>query len=169
MSRAPDSVFPRTNSVYNAHGLTVREFFAARAPHTIPEWFEPKLRQRPVVPAAPELPDHELFTDISARNYIYNIVEKWRRDYHQGHVYSLGDIHPFPDSVDTGKLAALIKIARPALVMFEEYWTGYREDIEKWTIEREKARVAQWPWTWSDMVLDAEGLLKRAEDPGVRA
>ena len=142
-------------------GMSIRAYFAARAPSIIPAWFEPVMPPEPQSP--PEHPDLSGIPEfegppddmaaLSRRNYIYNIANGWSRD----SCYSLADIMPSSARTDDN-LRALLELGRPALSQFEDNWNGYREELAEWRREREIARVAQWPWAWADLVLSAESV-----------
>lgn len=133
-----------------AEGLTIREYFAARAPHDIPDWFEPVMRPRPLPPAA-SIEALSNFKEAGLNrgwpiDRIQRQVDNWRHD----PCYSLADV-----AAPTLQEREVYERARPLLVLYEERWTEFREADSEWQIERQEARVGQWPWAWADLVLQS--------------
>lgn len=125
-----------------------------RAPHEIPEWFQPAgVPLKPSPPPVLSLPV-ELFPDdfpdgVSKRNYILNLASSWRRD----PCFSLADYLPVQED-----LRVLVDRARPLLAAYEEAVNGFAEDVEEWQFAYDIQRVAEWPWAYADFVMAAEDM-----------
>ena len=116
-----------------SEGMTLRQYFAARAPHQIPEWFAPT---GPSMPKAPDLPA----LGDKARSFLMN----WKAD----PIFDLGP------AADEWLQHALISIEdHAALRVYEPAWTAYVDAHAAWERDRLRQRIAQWPWAWADLVL----------------
>jgi hypothetical protein len=125
-------------------GLTIREYFAARAPHDIPPWFTPTLAPMPKAPPVGiDLTAYVLSRDEV--DMVVFLVDGWRRD-------PCFDLATYAYTDRPDRTAVLDRI-RPALAQYEAVWNGYREAHVAWHDESQRQRVAQWPWAWADLVL----------------
>jgi hypothetical protein len=123
MSWLEDSVFPQIGE----SGIDTLTYFAARAPHDAPTWFQPVMPARPALPEIPgELPD-----------LTRELLHGWRQD----PCWDAG-VH----SRVKGYPAAVAWIAATHLA-----WQARNA----WDRDRKIQAVAQWPWTWARLVLDA--------------
>jgi hypothetical protein len=121
-------------------GITAREYFAARAPREIPGWFMPELPPRPVPPSTAlnfEL-DEGANDNVVARQLAQQAADTWRRD----PCYELSAVRgqSYPN----------------AFAAYEATWTAHHDSLVAWELQREQQRIAQWPWTWADLVLGAQ-------------
>lgn len=119
------------NDVSMTSELSLRDYFAAHAPQKIPEWFIPKMPDRPTAPRRPSMGKDELNDRIAS----------WLRD--DGGV----DLVAFFEDVD---------LPAPEIQVLWNYQEDRREwfeAVEQWEQLRFIERVAQWPWFWADRVL----------------
>lgn len=160
--------FPRPGDSYSQSdsqdGMTLRQYFAARAP-SIPAWFEPTMREQPKAPPpTPVLDGIPIFADnefarpgrdmeaLSRRNYIINTACSWQRDPHWDLPLEDGQ---YPDAT-AADVRGLWDAARPALRAFVNAWQEYWAANAAWECDERRERVAQWPWAWADLVLGAQ-------------
>lgn len=139
-SRAPrDPAFPLPPHGYEKNmgvqamrrreGMTMLEAFALRAPTAVPDWFQPE------VPAPAPLPDVD--PPAALPDNVRFILDGWRRDSEESLSEDFLNEHP-------------------AARAWHDAWT------ETWRAQSVRgdllyrARMAQWPWAWARMVLDAQ-------------
>jgi hypothetical protein len=111
-------------------GMSVREYFAAHAPHGIPDWFKPEMAD------APNPPTLRPCSDQAVR-----LAENWRSD----PCYDLDDA--------ARERTDLSRMDLQSLRAYEHAMRVYRAARQLWEEERERQKVAQWPWAWADLVL----------------
>jgi hypothetical protein len=149
-----NSAFPVSPSVcLGQEGLTIRAYFAARAPRRIPKWFEPTMREKPPAPPVRvnltgiplfEGPDDDIDA-LSRRNSIQNALDGWRRD----PCWDLASMTRYQPE--------LYEAAKERVEAYEHDWQTYWNGLVDWQRERQRERVAQWPWAFADLVLAAGG------------
>jgi len=130
-------------------GMSLRQYFAARAPHEIPEWFEPTPpREMPLAPPTDWAYGHPGVARGDARHaFIQKAADDWRRD----------------PVFDVETLDGWTESERHILANYVARWNAYWREHAAWEAEVAQARVAQWPW--ADLVLAGADLVLAAAEP----
>ncbi len=150
-----------------------RSQFAMRAPHEIPTWFEPAMPPRPKVLPPPL---ESTFVDSFPEP-----VRKAARDamfyFREGMLsidYEAEDVVQQQEQAVADIIAASPGwnlVSKDELITGKDIIARFRAQLEaedardvskraarEWGDERNRQRIAQWPWAWADLVLEAEGV-----------
>lgn len=158
-----DQAFPVRPSSYapGNDGLLTLAYFAARAPHAIPDWFEPVTESKP--PDAPHAPDIPELSPTDYSGFIANRLRDIRigdEDGSSDAAQAIDEINQrFPRPDGTPRLTEDDCITIHAYSVQCEEWREARDQAVatrlQWDRERERQRVAQWPWAWAHLVIAA--------------
>lgn len=108
-------------------GVSKLEYFAARAPHEVPEWFKPVMpdqapKQTTIIPRRN---NHTPLTPSEMRH-----LGSWMKD-------PIFDLEPeYSD--------------------FRDEVISFWDATKNWNKEKQVQTVIQWPWAWAKMVLEAK-------------
>ena len=108
-------------------GLSKLEYFAARAPYEVPEWF------KPVMPEPPKAPG---FPPISGFYEAFEIWKNWEGE----------------DGWEAGIHPGTASMVREHVSENEKY----REKRNAFAVESYRQTLSQWPWAWARAVLEAK-------------
>lgn len=112
---------------YTIEGMTLRQYFAARAPHEIPAFF------KPVMPPEPE--------------------SRWLNQ-DTGEQAEKHEIESLDFKIT--KTSPKLGIGTEAKMNGEKFDNVNFPLIEAWHEAYKIQRFAQWPWFWADMVIGAQ-------------
>lgn len=114
----------------------LRNNLAANAP-TVPDWFVPEMPKRPKRPRQPDLGSQEL----------NHTIYRWLHD-------PVCDLEfMFCDPL-TGTYSIGDEVRR-TLRDYESALASWQDERTRWEYERERQRLAQWPWAYARMVVEA--------------
>jgi hypothetical protein len=113
-------------------GRDMTEDFALRAPEP-PYWFRPVMTERPVRPRRPSLDNG---------GELDRIIDAWHRDDCGNSLREFFSVGLSPDEADL-------------VLEYELELESWQDELNQWELERERQRLAQWPWEYARLVMEA--------------
>lgn len=124
-SEAP--AFPVQVGMLQYGGISTLEYFAARAPREVPDWFAPVMGKTPEAPGYPPIKG---FSEAFESWENWEGEEGWDKDINPG-------------------TASMVR-------QFVSENADYRKKLKEFAEEKYRQTIAQWPWAWAKMVLEAK-------------
>jgi hypothetical protein len=112
-----------------ARGMTLRDYFAARAPAEIPAWYD----YRPRDPRPPNVPPFQMLPA-----YLLEAARAWIND----------PCYDLQDTASVGDDKALLRA-------FTEAWDEQKLALEIYDAQKKVGRYFAWRWYYADMMLEA--------------
>lgn len=109
------------------------DMLVANAPDP-PDWFTPRMPERPKIPKRPSLDNG---------GELDRLVDLWHMD-------SVG--LSLPEFLNVEKLS---DEEHTIVLEYELELESWQDELERWELDRERQRLAQWPWEYARLVMEA--------------
>lgn len=126
--------------VEHTGGMTIRDYFAIRAPREVPNWFRPAVPELGPAPKRPQGEEYDAAIRLAVDEFTDNV--EWPEDKKIVRAWS------GKEYILTPEIKQAVEEWAAACKKYEEARAHHREQVEIQT-------MAQWPWAYAALVLRA--------------